>query len=115
MFVRLVSPIFSKPVKQDCAVVSNAPVIMVVEATAISVADSGLLKIAVAMKAERPMRIAVIAKPDVISKSVPAVMMARASWSLFWALRLAVYFVMAEFIPQSRNKTAMYEGMRAME
>ena len=37
------------------------------------------------------------------------------SSSLFSALRWATYFVMAEFTPQSLNRTIIYDGIKAME
>lgn len=115
IIVRLLSFIFSKPMKLALDAVSNAPEKMVMEAIDIKDADCGLWKIVVAMKFARSKERNDRASPVVISNVRPAMSKSCMSFCLFLALRFAMYFVMAEFIPQSRNRFIIRGGIKAME
>ena len=54
------------------------------------------------------------ASPVVISNVSPAISKSCKSLSLFFALKFATYFVMAEFTPQSRNRFIIRDGIKAM-
>jgi len=102
--VRVFSSILSNPTKVDCVAVDIAPERMVAEAMAIRLAVSGLWKTVVAMNVDSAMDMSVSAVPVRVSKVSPAAIMFRVFSSLPSALRLAMYFVRAEFIPQSLNR-----------
>lgn len=74
---------------------------------------SGLLKMTVAMKLDRIAKIIVSKIPMVASKRMPALINSPAFSCLFWALRLAVYFIMAELTPKSLKRIIIEEGIRA--
>ena len=52
--------------------------------------------------------------PVAVSNIIPVVTRLSTSASLFVALRLAMFFVIAEFIPQSLNRIIMSEGTAAI-
>jgi len=85
------------------------------EAIDIRVVVSGLLKMAVAMKPARNSERRDRASPVATLNIKPAAIMSRISSSLFTALYWAMYFVMAEPIPQSWNRLIISDGIRATE
>jgi len=111
--VKLLSPILSKPMKLDWAAASNDPANIVIETMDMKDTDSGLWKIVEPMKlarnSERNERI----RPVATSKINPATTMLRASASFSVALQLAMYFVIAELTPQSRNRFIINDGISA--
>ena len=115
IIVRLLKCIFSKPMKLDWDAVSSAPEIIVTEAIDISGVDSGLWKIVVAMKLAMNRERNDRASPVAISNVSPAMSKSCMSFCLFLALKFAMYFVMAEFTPQSRKRFIMSEGIKATE
>lgn len=114
IIVRLLSFIFSNPMKLALDAVSNAPENMVIEAIDIKDADCGLWKIVVAMKFARSKERMDRASPVATSKVNPAMSKSCMSFCLFFALRFAMYFVMAKFTPQSRNRVIIMVGIKAM-
>lgn len=54
------------------------------------------------------------ASPVAVSKSMPVLIISLARSCLFCVLRVAVYFVIAEFTPQSLNRIIMYDGIKAI-
>ena len=114
IIVRLLSFIFSNPMKLALDAVSNAPENMVIEAIDIKDADCGLWKIVVAMKLARSKERNDRASPVAILNVNPAISKSCISSCLFLALKFAMYFVMAESTPQSRNRVIIMVGIKAM-
>lgn len=104
IMVSVFSSILSNPTKADWVAVDIAPERIVAEAMAIRLAVSGLWKTVVAMSVDSAMDMSVSAVPVMVLKVSPAEIMFLVSSSLPSALRLAVYFVRAEFIPQSLKR-----------
>jgi len=111
--VKLLSPILSKPMKLDWAAVSNDPANIVIETMDTKDTDSGLWKTVEPMKLARNRQRNERIRPVATSKISPATMMLRVSASLSEALQLAMYFVIAEFTPQSRKRFISNDGIRA--
>jgi hypothetical protein len=101
--------------KLDWDAVSKAPEIIVMEAIDIRDVDSGLWKIVVARKLAMNKERTDRASPVAISNVNPAMSKSCMSFCLFLALKFAMYFVMAEFTPQSLNKFIIRDGIKAME
>ena len=114
IIVRLLSFIFSNPTKLALEAVSNAPEKMMMEAIDIRDADCGLWKIVVAMKFARSKERNDRAIPVATSKVNAAISKSCISSCLFLALKFAMYFVMAESTPQSRNRVIIMDGIKAM-
>ena len=86
---------------------------MTIEAMAIRLMASGLLKIVMAMKLAIVREIRVKASPVAALNIRPAVIMSCMSSFLFAALYCAMYFVMAGLIPQSWNRFIIIDGINA--
>ena len=110
---RLLSSILSKPVKLSRAAVSNDSEKITIEAMAIRLVLSGLLKTVVAMKLASAKERRVKASPVTVLNIMPAAIMSCMSSSLFAALYCAMYFVMAGPIPQSWNRFIVIDGISA--
>ena len=112
--VTLLSSIFSKPMKAAVAALNNAPAKMSKEAVSIRGAMAGRRKISAAKNPDSRKERAVRAKPMEVSKINPETNIFLSSAVLFSALYCAVYFVMAESMPQSRNAWMRFGAIKAM-
>jgi hypothetical protein len=101
--------------KLDKDALSNDPEKIAIDAIDIREADSGLRKTVEAIKPASSNEKKDIANPVVNSKTTPAVIMSRIFSSLFAALRWAMYLVIAESTPQSRNRLIVSDGIKTME
>jgi len=115
IIMKLLSPILSKPVKIDRDTVNSAPEKMLMEVMDTSNVDSGLRRTVEAMKLAINKETRDKVNPVTISKVSPATIMPRAFSSLLEAWNWAMYFVIAESTPKSRNRANISDGINAIE